>query len=66
MLKTKYLNLLVLSPININSAESTKERLVDINVDEDRKIGISSLKNIGRYATYFRNQPGHLGCPHIA
>lgn len=65
MLKTKYLNLLVLSPININCAESSREKLVEINVEEDRKMGISSIKNIGRYATHFRNQPRHLGCPHL-
>lgn len=39
------MNLLVLLPTN--SMESTRERLVEIKVDEERKTGISSLKNIG-------------------
>lgn len=47
MLKTKYLNLLVLLPIIINSDESPREKLVEINMDEDRKMGMSSIRNIG-------------------
>lgn len=47
MLKTKYFNLLVLLPININNVENTRERLVEINMDEDRKIGVTSITNIG-------------------
>ncbi|XP_060852350.1 obscurin isoform X3 [Rhopalosiphum padi] len=33
-------------PIKINSKENCRERLVEINVEEDRKIGISSIINI--------------------
>ncbi|KAE9543197.1 hypothetical protein AGLY_003108 [Aphis glycines] len=33
-------------PIKINSQESCREKLVEINVEEDRKIGISSIINI--------------------
>ncbi|XP_025423037.1 obscurin isoform X4 [Sipha flava] len=36
----------VLWPININSSEGTQEKLIEINVAEDRKMGISSIKNI--------------------
>lgn len=39
------MNLLVLLPTN--SMEGTRERLVEIKLDEERKTGISSLKNIG-------------------
>jgi len=34
-------------PIKINSKESCREKLVEINVEEDRKTGISSIINIG-------------------
>jgi len=34
-------------PIKINSKEICREKLVEINVEEDRKIGISSIINIG-------------------
>jgi hypothetical protein len=55
----------VLWPININSSEGTQEKLIEINVAEDRKMGISSIKNIGGYAIHFRNQLRKiLGCPH--
>lgn len=47
MLKKKYFNLLVLLPININNTESTRKRLVEINMDEDKKMGIASIINIG-------------------
>lgn len=47
MLKTKYLNLLVLSPIKINSDESTREKLVELDTEENRKTGMSSIRNIG-------------------
>lgn len=47
MLKTKNLNLLVLLPINIKNKESTREKLVEINVNEARKLGIASINNIG-------------------
>lgn len=47
MLKTKYLNLLVLLPVNTKSDESTKEKCVKINTEEDRKMGMSSIRDIG-------------------
>lgn len=47
MLKTKYLHLLVLLPININRMESTREKVVETNLGENRKQGIASIKNIG-------------------
>lgn len=47
MLKTKYLNLLVLLPTNIKSDESTREKLVGIIIEEDGKMGMSSIRNIG-------------------
>jgi len=34
-------------PIKIDRMDSTRKRLVEINVEEDRKIGISSITNIG-------------------
>ncbi|KAL4084740.1 hypothetical protein QTP88_027657 [Uroleucon formosanum] len=33
-------------PIKINGMDSTRNRLVEINVEKDRKIGISSITNI--------------------
>lgn len=53
MLKTKNCNLLVLLPFDINNKKATRERLVEINMDEDRKMGIASIKNIGRYLRKF-------------
>lgn len=47
MLKTKYLNLLVLLPININSTENTRKILVELNMDEDKKMNNASIINIG-------------------
>lgn len=47
MLKTKYLNLLVLLPTNTKNDESTREKCVKINTEEDRKMGMSSIKDIG-------------------
>lgn len=47
MLKTKNYNLLELLPLDINNKKTTRERLVEINIDEDRKMGIASITNIG-------------------
>lgn len=55
----KTINLLVLSPININSSESTKEKFVKIIMEEDRKMGNSSIINIGMQFI-FRNQQRHI------
>jgi len=37
----------VLLPIKINDAEIIREKIVQLNLDEDRKHGITSIQNIG-------------------
>jgi len=64
MLKTKYLNLLVLLPININNIENTREKLVEINMDKDRKMNSASIINIGTQLLSGINK-GHFLCSSI-
>lgn len=47
MLKSKYLHLLVLLPLNINHLGSTREKVVKTNIEEDRNLGTASIKNLG-------------------
>jgi len=61
MLKTKYLHLLVLLPININNTDNTRERLVEINLDENRKMNSASIINMGTQLSSGIYQ-GHLWC----
>jgi len=62
MLKVlKYSNLLVLLPININSTENTREKLVEINMDKDRKVNSASIVNRG--TKFFSGiNKGHILC----
>lgn len=47
MLKSKYLHLLVLLPLNINHLGSTRERLVETDIEEDKNLGVASMKHLG-------------------